>query len=389
MKKILDFPDGFFWGAATASFQVEGHIDNTDWSKAGKDGKVPLADSGPDHYNRFESDFDLIKKLDHNCHRFSIEWARIEPEEGKFSKEAVEHYEKVFQALKKRKITPFVTLWHFTLPIWLSEKGGVGNKKFPEYFSRYCQFIVENFKGHCVHWATINEPNVFASNGWVRGVWPPFKKNSFIKIFFILKQLKKAHIEAYKKIKSVDLIAEVGIVKNNMYIHASKNPFHLLTSNIFRWWWNFYFLNQIKYYVDSIGLNYYFHYHFGCRRTVREKSDMGWEIYPEGIYYTLMELKRYEKPIFIAEAGIADEKDQYRSQYIKDLVYWIHRAISDGVDIKGFMYWSLMDNFEWAFGYEKRFGLIEIDYKDKKRKIRPSAYEYKKICQNNALEIKI
>lgn len=114
---------------------------------------------------------------------------------------------------------------------------------------------------------------------------------------------------------------------------------------------------------------------------------MGWEIYPEGIYYTLKELQRYEKPVFVAEAGIADRDDKYRGQYIKDLVYWIHKAIEDGVPVKGYMYWSLLDNFEWALGYKERFGLIEIDYETKERKVRGSAYEYKKICEENALII--
>jgi len=389
MSKRLEFPKDFFWGAATASFQVEGQIDNTDWSKAGRDGKVPLVNSGPEHYAKYKSDFDLAKELGHNSHRLSIEWARIEPEEGKFDLKEVEHYREVLQYLHKNNLTPFVTLWHFTLPLWLSEKGGIENKKFPEYFARYCEFVVSHLADECSHWATMNEPNVITSNGWMRGNWPPFKKYRIFKASKVLRKLVKAHILAYKKIKTKDLASEVGIVKDNIYVHSNVNPVYRLGFATFRWFWNFKFLNKIKHHLDSIGLNYYFHYHLGIRRTIRDKSDMGWELYPEGIYHTLMELKKYEKPVFVAEAGIADEKDKYRGQYIKDLVYWTHKAIADGVDVKGFMYWSLLDNFEWALGYGKRFGLIGIDYEseEKTRTVRSSSYEYKKICQENALVI--
>lgn len=387
MSKRLEFPKGFYWGAAAASFQVEGGIYNTDWSEGGRQGKVPLADSGPDHYNRYEEDFDLAKSLGHNAHRMSIEWARIEPREGEFDEKEIEHYRKVIQALRVRNLEPFITLWHFTLPSWLSEKGGLENKKFPEYFARYCAYVTKNLHEEYVHWATMNEPNVMTSIGWIRGDWAPWKRKQFLKIPFLLKNLAEAHIKAYKEIKQNHLLSEVGIVKQNMFFHSDKWPWNIFLKFFFKWFWNRYFLNKIKNHVDSIGLNYYKHWHFGHKRTKREVNDMGWEIYPEGIYYTLKELQRYEKPVFVAEAGIADRDDKYRGQYIKDLVYWIHKAIEDGVPVKGYMYWSLLDNFEWALGYKERFGLIEIDYETKERKVRGSAYEYKKICEENALII--
>lgn len=385
MSKRLEFPKGFFWGAAAASFQVEGGIYNNDWAEGGRQGKVPMVTDGPDHYNRYEEDFDLAKSIGHNSHRMSIEWSRIEPKEGEFDLKEIEHYRKVLQALRDRNMEPFVTLWHFTIPQWLAEKGGLESRKFPEYFAKYCSFVTGELHEECGHWTTMNEPNVMTSTGWVRGDWAPWKKNQAYKVPFLINNLAKAHIKAYKAIKENGLVSEVGVVKQNIFFHSDWLPWNICLKYFFNWYWNHYFLNKVKNHIDSIGLNFYKHWHFGKTRTKRGVSDMGWEIYPEGIYYVLMGLKKYDKPVFVSEAGIADEKDTFRAQYIKDFIYWIHKALQDGVHLNGYMYWSLMDNYEWAFGYEKRFGLIEINYETKERKIRPSAYEYKKIIEENAL----
>ncbi len=378
------FPKSFYWGAATASYQIEGGIENCDWAQAGRDGKVPEAGKACDHYNRYEEDFDLAKELGHNSTRISIEWARIEPEEGKFDQKEIEHYKKVLQYILAKDMTPFVTLWHFTLPQWFADKGGFENPEAPEYFARYCEYVVGELRDECRHWATMNEPVVFASNGFLRGNWPPFKKQyrTYERVF---RNLAKAHILAYKKTKDLDIGCEVGIVKDNIYFHANWNPFNKIAAAFMNWWWNRRFLNKIYGYFDSIGLNYYFHKKFGDTAKY-EKSDMGWDIYPEGLYHTLRELKPYNRPIFVAEAGIADEHDKYRATYIKDLVHWTGVALERGANVRGFLYWSLLDNFEWALGFEKRFGLIEVDYKTQKRTVRKSALEYKKICKNNGLE---
>jgi len=170
---MKNFPEGFYWGAATASYQVEGFNENNDWAKAAKEGRVPPAGRLADHYHRYEEDFDIAKDLGHNAHRFSIEWGRIEPQEGVFDQEEIEHYRKVLKALHKRKITPFVTLWHFTLPLWFSESGGFERKDAPEVFARYCAFVAKELGDQCDHFSTMNEPNVFGSNGYLRGSWPP------------------------------------------------------------------------------------------------------------------------------------------------------------------------------------------------------------------------
>jgi beta-glucosidase len=385
MKKFYQFPEGFLWGASSASYQVEGGIKNNDWAYWAEKGRIPPAGDSTDHYNRYEEDFDLAKSLGHNAHRISIEWSRIEPEEGKFDEKELEHYKNVLIAIQKRGMTPFVTLWHFTLPIWFANKGGFEQPDAHKIFARYCTYVISYLKWYCKNWSTMNEPMVYASAGYLRKHWPPFKVNPFTYVK-IVNNLIKSHNTAYKEIKKVDENLDVGLVKNNFYFTADYKPWNLLVYWFTKWYWNHYFLQRTFFNTDSIGLNYYFHQQFG-KYTVFDRSDLGWDLDPEGIYHVLKELRIYNKPIYITEAGIADSKDLNRTKYIKNLIYWIHEAMKDGCEVKSYLYWSLVDNFEWAHGYKEHFGLIEIDEVTKKRTVRPSAYEYKKICEANALEI--
>ncbi len=382
----LDFPKGFLWGSATSSYQVEGGIENNDWAEAGRQGKVPLAGRACDHYNLYEKDFDIVKELGQNAHRLSIEWARVEPEEGKFDEKEIEHYRKVLQALRDRGIEPFVTLWHFTLPLWFAKKGGFENPKAPEIFARYCGYMVEKLGDMAKFWITINEPIIYSWQSYVKGVWPPFKKNIFT-FKKVTKTLISSHLASHNVIKKINPSLQVGIAKNNMDFDSSR--FNLLgrAIQVFRnKFWNHYFLKKISRHQDFLGLNYYFHKHFGYK-FYEQKSDMGWAIYPKGIYHLLKELKRYNLPIYITENGLADAVDQKRAKFIKDHLHWAQKAMQEGVDLKGYFYWSLLDNFEWAHGFDPRFGLIEVDYETMERKIRPSAWEYKRICETNSLEI--
>ncbi len=406
---LKKFPSNFYWGAATASFQVEGGIENNDWAKAAKDGRVPPCGRACDHYNRYEEDFDIAKSLGHNAHRFSIEWARIEPAEGKWNETEIEHYRAVLTTLRARNIKPYVTLWHFTLPLWFSESGGFERKDSPEIFARYCSFVVSKLGDLCSDFSTMNEPNVFGSNGWLRGSWPPFKRFSLTDLISItnsgrtyesnaekgfrpvftylrvMKNLAAAHNRAYDAIKKIVPATDVSVVKHVILFHANGNPFNKLIAWVANYFWTYKFMNRVYKKCDSVGLNYYFHKKFGDTATY-EKTDMDWDIYPEGIEHALMMLSRYRKPLFVSESGLADARDTHRADYITRQVRATHRALAGGVDVRGHMYWSLLDNYEWALGYEKRFGLVEIDYTTLERKIRPSAYKYKEICEQNAVE---
>lgn len=378
------FPEGFYWGAATASYQVEGGIENCDWAQAAREGKVPVCGKACDHYSRYESDFDIAKDLGHNCHRISIEWARIEPSEGQFDEKEIEHYLKVLAALRARHIKPFVTLWHFTLPEWLAEKGGFENPDAIRYFARYCGYVAQKLGNDCRHFSTINEPLVFASLGWIRGWWPPFKKNAFLKYLRVQKNLAAAHNAAHDAIKAAAFGSEVSIVHHIVLFHSNANPFNKVRAWIMNQLATHWFLRRVRAKCDSIGVNYYQHKKFGDTKHY-EKTDMGWDVYPEGLCNALLMLKRYNLPLWVSEAGVADAADRIRANYIRRLINCMHVAIQKGADVRGFMYWSLLDNYEWAAGFDKRFGLIEIDYATLERKVRPSAYVYKQIITENGL----
>ncbi len=401
-KTILKFPPGFLWGAATAAHQVEGGNVN-DWSEWEKKNAKRLAKKAQgywqpwqqemfpemfvsanyisgracDHYHLHEQDFDLAKSLGHNAHRFSIEWSRIEPTEGKFNEREIEHYRQVLLALKERGIEPLVSLYHWTLPIWFTKKDGWLNKKSPYYFNRFVKIIGENLFNQVKFWITLNEPMVYASASYAKGAFPPQKKNIF-KYFQVINQLIKAHQLAYRSLHLIDMSCQVGMVKHNIYF---KN---IPLANYF---WNNYFLKKTKREQDFIGLNYYFYAGFPKKKNL-PVSDMGWQIYPGGIYHVLKDLRKYQKPIYVTENGLADKEDKQRAKFIKDHLYWIHKAIQEGVDVRGYLYWSLLDNFEWDKGLWPRFGLVEVDYKTLERKLRPSANQYAKICKENTLEFK-
>ena len=334
-----------------------------------------------DHYNRYEEDFDLAKAMNNNAYRFSIEWSRVELEEGGFNQLEIEHYRNVIKALKIRGLEPFISLWHWTVPVWFAKKGGFEKNDNIKYFVRFCERIISEFKNDVKFWIVLNEPEIYTSHSYLKGTWPPQKKN-LLAYLVVFHNLIKAYRKIFETIKKIQPNSQIGIAKNNIYFEGWLSP-------IIRWWWNFYFLNCIKTHQDFIGLNYYFHNRIKGLKFNQNKneetSDLGWEIYPKGIYYVLRELKKYQKPIYITENGLADAKDEKREKFIKEHLYWIHKAIQEGVDIRGYFYWSLLDNFEWDKGFWPRFGLVEIDYQTLERKIRPSAQEYAKICKNNEL----
>jgi len=412
-KITLEFPEGFLWGASTSAHQVEGGNIN-DWSEWEKknaerlaheakdkyakwqqkkfpemfDPKNYVSGQTADHYNKYEEDFDIAKSLGHNAHRLSIEWSRIEPEEGKFDEKEIEHYREVIRSLRTRGIEPFINIWHWPVPIWLAQKGGWQWNGVADKFEIYVEKLVQSLGNDVNFWITINEPEIFAMNSYLRGIWPPQKRNIFT-YMKVRKNLIKAHKLAYEAIKSKFPEAQVGIAKNNTFFD-SIGVLNTLFVLIARWWNNHSFLNQIKDHQDFIGLNSYFHnrINWGFNKNKNERvSDMGWELYPRAIYHTLRDLKGYKLPIYISEQGLADAEDINREWFIQESLTEIHNAIREGIDVRGYFYWSLLDNFEWDKGFWPRFGLVEINYKTQERKIRPSAYKYAEVCKSNSLKL--
>jgi len=385
-----DFPQNFLWGAATSAHQVEGNNRNNDWWEWEQAHKN-LESSGEacDHYTLFREDFDLAKSLGHNAHRLSLEWSRIEPEEGKFSEREINHYITVLKALREQNFQVALTLHHFTLPLWFSQKGGFLNHKSRYYFTRFVETVVKKFSDYVDLWITINEPNVYAGFGYLQGKWPPGEKN-FHKFKRALKNLVKSHKKAYAKIHALLPEARVGIAKNFVYFEPAKSFFDKIACRLADKFWNHLFYKKTKGYHDFLGVNYYYRdfirtkLHRPFYQTENESqniSDLGWEIYPEGLYQILLKLKKYNLPIYVTENGIADKQDSLRPQFITQHIEAISRALAQNVPVHGYFHWSLLDNFEWAHGFTPRFGLVDIDYKTQKRTPRESAYRYKKIIE--------
>ncbi|PIQ92728.1 MAG: glycosyl transferase [Parcubacteria group bacterium CG11_big_fil_rev_8_21_14_0_20_39_22] len=360
---------------------MEGGIYNNDWARAAKNHKVPGAGAACNHYNLFQSDFAIAKQIGLNAYRMSIEWSRIEPQEGVFDEDAIEHYRKMIRAVKENGMIPFVTIWHFTIPVWLSNKGGMIAKEAPYLFARYSSFVIEKLGREADFWVTINEPLVFAGNGYLRGKWPPFEKNvfNFARVYV---NLVRCHRLSYKKMKLKNEFIQIGIAKNNVDLIAGKNPFLKIGAKIARIVRNSLFLRLIRNHQDFIGINYYFHKKLGVDENLPE-SDMGWQIYPKGLLSVLDEVAVFKKPIYITENGIADRHDEKRAGFIREHVNILEDAIAKGIPVRGYFHWSLLDNFEWAEGFNERFGLIHIDYDSQKRTIKDSAFSYRKIIEEN------
>lgn len=422
----FNFPKYFLWGAATSSHQVEGNNMNNDWWAWEQNGKVKeRAGKACDHWNRFREDFELAKSLHHNAHRFSLEWSRIEPEEGKFSKEALSHYREVIQSLKSNSLEPIITLHHFTLPLWLARKGGWLNKETPEIFARYAQKTVETIGESVQYWMTLNEPVAYAFKSYLAGEWPPGEK-SYEKTLQVIGHLLKAHVLAYDAIHEVSRKlkrwpVQVGLAKHVLVFTPCSNRSwkdklsvwlrnlmfnHLFIKALIRGRIFYPGLFKIKLprakTLDFIGLNYYtrdFVHNEGFRvpavfgdictlkhhRDVGKRNFLSWEIFPEGLYQLAKEFAQYGLPLLVSENGICIDLDEERSAFIQSHLTQLAKAIKEGVKVLGYLYWSLLDNYEWAEGFSPRFGLVEVDYATQTRKVRKSAVKFAEICEQGKI----
>lgn len=389
----MKFPSDFIWGTATSAYQTEGGNSNCEWwqwelnKKRGQ--KYPLEPSGIacDSYNRFEEDFDLCKQMNNNGVRISIEWARIEPQPGKFDQKELDHYKRVLSSAKQRGLKTFVTLHHFTNPLWFIKKGGWISCKSPWYFARYAKVCAKELGPLTDAFFTINEPQVYALMCYTIGKWPPNKIDP-VKSLICQLNLMRAHKRSYKTIKSVDNYP-VGIVKNIVWYEAyGENPFFLdklIAKFIFYLNCDF-FLRPIRKSLDILGLNYYFTNQIKGLKAIHPAgmvSNLNWWINPEGLKNVLMHLKKYKVPLYITENGLADSEDRLRKIFIKSMLLACLSAMQQGVQLKGYFHWSLIDNFEWHEGYWPKFGLVAIDRKTLERKPRKSFYYYAEICNNN------
>ncbi len=401
------FPKDFLWGVATSSYQVEGGNSNSDWWEWEKAGKADN-ESGKacDYWNRYKEDHDFLQNLGVNLFRSSIEWARIEPEEGVFSEDVILHYRKIFKDLKKRNIKTQVTFWWWTSPLWFQEKYGWHKKESVEIFARYVEKVTKELGDLIDIFTTFNEPMVPLGQGYLGGVFPPGNKNP-LKFFRAVSNVAEAHNVSYKIIHQIKPEAKVGITY--LYNWYEAEGFGILLNSINRiaQWFRIDLLgDKIKNFQDYVGINYYRlgkikfelknlkinpreQKYFGF--TIEEDKDnvMKWITYPKGIYLVLKEAsKKFQLPIYITENGGPTREglnDPERIAFIKNHLSFVHKAIQEGIDVRGYNFWSLVDNLEWLYGYEPRFGLVEINYKTLERTPRKSYFEYQKIIKNRGV----
>ena len=414
------------WGTATAAHQVEGNNTNNNWYRfehqKDSSGKPRIHNNdksglAADHWNRYKEDIGLMNELGVKYYRFSIEWSKIEPKNGIFNEKALEHYRELCTTLIDSGLTPVVTLHHFTHPIWFEDLGGFEKEENIKHYLEFSEFVFNKLSDLVPFWCTINEPAVYVSQGYFNGVFPPGKKDPVL-AGQVMKNLLNAHVAVFRHLKTLPngMNVQIGLVKNitqfdplrrwhilDWYFSRilndifTNNTIDLLTTGDF----NFYLpgMANISYKntdaigaIDFIGLNYYSRWHVkGHLNTATPftfetrpediQTDMPYSIYPEGFYRAIQTISKLNKPIIITENGIADNKDDRRELFIERYLYALYKAIMDGYDIRGYFYWTLMDNFEWAEGYAMKFGLYEVDFTTQKRELRKGSLAFSKIVK--------
>lgn len=413
LKPKTSFPKRFLWGASTAAHQVEGgnhnqwtvwelenakakaaqasfiydHFDS--WERIAKVAKDPnnyVSGMTSDHYNRYEEDFDLLERMHMNAYRFSIEWSRVEPKEGVWDAQEITHYKDQLASLKKRNIEPIVTLFHFSLPVWFTQMGGFEKRSNVKYFIRYVQKILPELGTNVRLVITINEPEVYTLQSYITQEWPPAVSNK-VKAFLVLNNLAYAHNRAAKIIHKMSRRYKVSIAKNTAYCYAGDDAVvSRLSAGFSQYIADDYFLGKVIKQCDFLAVNYYmsFRLHgYRIHNPEKKMSDLQWDMSPADIEYALERLyKKYKKPIIVTENGLADAEDKDRQWWITQTIIGLQKAMDNGVDIKGYLHWSLIDNFEWSYGKWPRFGLVEINYRTGERTLRPSAHWFGRVIKN-------
>lgn len=430
-RSDLRFPDGFVWGVASSSHQMEGGNTNNQWHAWEERGGIATGERSGlacDWWEHAEADFDRARDLGVNGLRLSLEWSRIEPRPGRWDDAALARYRGMLVALRARGVEPLVTLHHFTHPIWLEDRGGFANPEAITLFARYAAKCVEALGDLCDFWCTVNEPNIYAALGYILGTWPPGRKGDAIATVRVQSNLLRAHAAAYRALHSAQPGARVGIAHHirifdparpqsaldRRVANAQDNGFNmfaldaldrggvrglpaLLAGD----------LSSVRDTFDYVGVNYYSREMvtfdltrptelFGRRftRPGAETMDGGasaaigetfGEIYPEGLERVLLRVSRYGRPIYVTENGFADAADARRPRALVRSLAALHSAIRRGTPVRGYYHWTLVDSFEWAEGWSARFGLIALDPHTQARTPRPSAGMYARICLANAL----
>ncbi len=416
------FPKGFLWGTATASHQVEGGNTNNNWYRweqtPGKIREGHTSGLACDWWGgRWKEDFDRAVETGQNAHRLSIEWSRIQPEQDRWDEDALDYYREIIRGLVDRNLTPFVTLHHFSNPLWLEDMGGWLNPDTPRLFEVFVRKVVEALKEYVTLWVTINEPNVFTYAAYLYGDFPPGHL-SMPETWQATIQMAKAHAAAYHAIHEIQKEARVGLAINfrKFEPRASWSPFDFYLTNMLDQAFNrcynqaaltgnLKFLHyrelvpQMKGTQDFIGVNYYSRDYVSFKPLQPGKMffELGYSKsdqlsgtgfianVPAGLGHILQSVTNYNLPILISENGVEDEQDTLRPAYTLEHIYQTWRGVNFNWPIKGYFHWSLVDNFEWERGWTQRFGLWGLERETQKRIRRKSVDLYEDICRENGI----
>ena len=397
-------PTPVLWGAATSAHQIEGGNERNDWweweATPGRIRGGARSGSACLGWDRYEEDLDLVEGLGLNAYRFSLEWSRIEPEPGRYDEAAIAHYRAVLEGCRARGITPMVTLHHFTNPRWFAALGGWESRANLPHFERFARLAGERYGDLADWWITVNEPEVYGFYAYASGTFPPGVTDRG-RALQVIANLLEAHALAARALRESDRVDADGD-GHATRIGASKHWVLLVPK---RAWWPLDRLaasaqhevfnaavaralaggpidlripgtkparrgaDVMRGSSDFIGLNYYTRWLvtlFGkdprSARPGSARSDLGWEVFPEGLERALVDVSRLGLPIVVTENGIADASDDLRPEFLRRSLAALDRARASGVDVRGYFHWSLYDNFEWADGHDGRFGLYQVDF---------------------------
>ena len=406
------FPAKFLWGAATAAHQVEGNNINSDnWLLERAPNTMYKEPSGDacDHYHLYEQDINQLADLGFNAYRFSIEWARIEPEKGFFSRAELEHYRRMLEVCHRRGLTSLVTYSHFTLPRWFAYEGAWENPESADLFARYCEKATAHLGDLIGYAATFNEPDIPYLFHWInlpnlpagmdlagimaaqKGELRKYLNAPQLSGFLIgdaeksRENMMAAHTKAKSAIKSAKNIpVGLTLAMEDDQPEGPDSRYAEKQADVYGSW-----LKLAKQ-DDFVGVQTYTRSRIASKALPApqgaELTQLGYEFYPESLEHTVrFAAKETGVPVIVTENGIATEDDTRRVEYIQRALAGLKRCIDDGIVVRGYIHWSMLDNFEWIFGYTPKFGLIGVDRETQKRTVKPSAVMLGKIAKNNSL----
>lgn len=395
------FPDGFTWGTATAAHQIEGGNWNNDWwafEHTPGSGVVEPSGDACDSWHRWADDADIVQALGLDNYRFSLEWSRIEPEDGEWSIAALDHYARLCDGLRDRGIDPVVTFHHFTNPRWLSDRGGWEAADTAARFAAFCERAAAHLGPDRIARAcTINEPNIVAFCGWVLGVFPPGRTD-----LGLAQQVGTNFVDAHRRAVQAIRAAAPGVPVGLTLSMQEWTPVGDTDDDLAaaraqiesgRGLMEDVFLAATDG-DDFVGVQTYSRSRWGRGGMLgpEDRVDqlvMGYEYWPQALETTIRrawELTGGRVPIVVTENGIGTDDDDQRIRYTRTALEGVLACLASGIDVRGYTYWSLLDNFEWAFGYGPRFGLVDVDRTTFTRTPKPSATWFGSVARANALD---